>query len=133
MPKLIEIEREKQVLSPLKRNPRHLRGEARKKWNELLTILAPEVATSRQADAVTRYCIAWDAYMQAVTALETEPAILINAKTGAAQPSPWTKIRIEMDKTLFALGLKLGLVPNGKDIPATDKTPPASKFGGLLK
>ena len=133
MPKVIGIGREKQALSSLKRNPRHLRGEARKKWNELLTVLAPEVATIRQSDAVTRYCIAWAAYLEAVNALATEPAVVVNEKTGAQQPSAWTKIRIEMDKTMFSLGLKLGLIPNGRDIPATDTTPTVSKFGGLLK
>ncbi|WP_029458171.1 P27 family phage terminase small subunit [Solidesulfovibrio alcoholivorans] len=133
MPKVIEVPRGKQACAPLKRNPRHLKGEAKRKWNDILAVLAPEVATERQFDVVTRYCIAWAAYMEAVTALETEPAILVNMKTGAAQPSPWTKIRIEMDKTLFSLGLKLGLIPNGRDIPATDTTPPASKFGGLVR
>ena len=133
MPRVIDIDRNKADCKPLKRNPRHLQGEAKAKWNELLRVLAPEVSTERQFDVVTRYCIAWASYMEAVTALSTEPAIILNTKTGAAQPSPWTKIRIEMDKTLFSLGLKLGLIPNGRDIPATDKTPPVTKFGGLTR
>jgi len=133
MSKVINVPREKASCAPLKRNPRHLNGVAKQKWKSVLSVLAPEVATERQFDVVTRYCIAWAAYMEAVTALESEPAVILNTKTGAMQPSPWTKIRIECDKTLFSLGLKLGLIPNGKDIPATDKTPPVSKFGGLTR
>ena len=133
MPKTIDINRPKAACKPLKRNPKHLLGIARKKWNELLDILPPEVATERQADVITRYCLAWGDYISAIQALETEPLVIVNPKTGAQQPSAWTKIRIEMDKTLFSLGLKLGLIPNGKDIPATDKTPPVTKFGGLTR
>jgi hypothetical protein len=65
--------------------------------------------------------------------MEQEPAIVINGKTGAQQPNAWTKLRIECHKTLFSLGLKLGLVPNGKDIPGAQKAPTKSKFEGLLE
>jgi len=133
MPKRIDIPRGKQPCRPLSKGPRHLKGEARKKWNELLDVLAPEVCTIRQFDVITQYCEAWATYRQAVEALEHEPMVVLNAKTGAQQPSAWAKIRIETTKTLFSLGLKLGLIPNGRDIPATDTTPPASKFGELIR
>lgn len=133
MPKTIDIPRAKAACAPLRKNPRHLKGEARRKWNELLLVLAPEVATSRQADAITQYVEAWVTYRQAMEALESEPMVVINPKTGAQQPSGWAKVRVECSKTMFSLGLKLGLIPNGKDIPSTDTTPQASKFGGLVR
>ena len=68
MPKVVNIHHEKQACAPLKRNPRHLKGEAKKKWNELLRILAPEVATARQFDAITQYCEAWACYRRCVEA-----------------------------------------------------------------
>jgi len=133
MPKVLNINREKTACAPLKKNPRHLKGEARRKWNELMLVLSPEVCTLRQFDAVTQYCEAWATYRQAMEALENEPMVVINPKTGAQQPSGWAKVRIETTKTLFSLGLKLGLVPTGKDVPGSEKAPAASKFGGLLK
>lgn len=132
MPKVVNIDRDKRACAPLKRNPRHLKGEARRKWNELLLVLAPEVATARQFDVITQYCEAWATYRQAMEELQHSPMVVLNAKTGAEQPSAWAKLRIETTKTLFSLGLKLGLVPNGKDVPGQEKAPAASKFGGLL-
>ncbi len=113
--------------------PASSEGEAKTKWNACLKVLAPEVATERQFDALTAYCEAWATYRQAVEALETEPMVVVNPKTGAQQPSAWAKIRVETTKTLFSLGLKLGLIPNGKDVPATDKTPARAKFEGLVR
>lgn len=133
MPKVIGIGRDRAACAPLKKNPRHLKGEARRKWNASLAVLSPEVATERQFDALTQYCEAWATYRRAIEALETTPMVVVNPKTGAETPSAWAKIRVESNKILFGLGLKLGLIPNGRDIPATDKTPTVSKFGGLLK
>ena len=133
MPKIVRIPKLEQPCKPLRKGPKHLQGEARRKWNELIDVLAPSVCTSRQFDAVTQYCETWAVYRQCVEALETEPLIVVNPKTGAQQPSAWTKLRIECHKTLFSLGLKLGLVPNGKDIPGTQKAPARSKFDGLLE
>ena len=132
MPKVVEYPRNNQVCKPLKTPPKHLKGAARAKWNELMRVLHPSVATDRQKDAILQYCETWALYRQCCDALETEPAVVINQKTGAQQPSAWTKLRIESHKTLFSLGLKLGLVPNGKDIPGLPKAPRKSKFEGLL-
>ena len=132
MPKVVQIPRNDQPCKPLKTAPKRLKGEARAKWQELMRVLHPSVCTERQKDAILQYCQAWSLYVECVTALETEPAVVINAKTGAQQPSAWTKLRIECHKTLFSLGLKLGLVPNGKDIPRQGEGKARSKFDGLV-
>lgn len=132
MPKVISLPKNEQACKPLRKGPKHLKGVARSKWNELMDVLHPAVCTMRQFDAVTQYCEAWATYRQAVEALETEPMVVVNPKTGAQQPSAWTKLRIETTKTLFSLGLKLGLVPNGKDIPGQQDAPARSKFEGLV-
>ncbi|TVM16689.1 phage terminase small subunit P27 family [Oceanidesulfovibrio indonesiensis] len=133
MPKVVDMPKNPQACKPLKKGPRHLKGEARRKWNQLMDVLHPSVCTERQFDAVTQYCESWATYRQAVEALAHEPAVVINEKTGAQQPSAWMKIKLECHKTLFSLGMKLGLVPNGKDIPKTGDTPRAAKFDGLVR
>ena len=132
MPKTIPLPRNEQPCKPLGRAPKHLKGEARAKWNDILKVLHPSVCTERQRDAILQYCETWALYRECCEALETEPAVVINAKTGAQQPSAWTKLRIEAHKTLFSLGLKLGLVPNGKDIPKQGDGKARSKFDGLV-
>lgn len=131
MPKVVKIPKCEQPCKSLRKGPRHLQGEAKRKWNDLMDVLHPSVCTMRQFDAVTQYCEAWAVYRQAVKALETEPMVVVNEKTGAQQFSAWQKVRIETQKTLFALGLKLGIVPNGKDIPNQQEAP-RSKFEGLV-
>lgn len=132
MPKAVNIPKAEQPCKPLRKGAKHLQGEARKKWNELMDVLHPSVCTQRQFDVITQYCEAWATYRQATAALETEPMVVVNPKTGAQQPSAWQKIRIETHKTLFSLGLKLGLIPNGKDIPGQQKPPARAKFEGLV-
>jgi len=132
MPKIVDIPRNQQVCKALKAPPKHFKGEAKVKWNELMKVLNPSICTERQKDAILQYCETWAMYRQCCEALETEPAVVVNEKTGAQQPSAWTKLRIECHKTLFSLGLKLGLVPNGKDIPRQGEGKPRSKFDGLL-
>lgn len=133
MPKQIETPRNTQPCRPLKTAPKHLKGEARAKWNELMRVLDPSVCTERQKDAIIRYCDEWAAYRRAVDALEHEPAVVLNVRTGAQVPSAWAKIRFDSSRVLFSLGLKLGLIPNGRDIPGQDKAPARAKFSGLVK
>lgn len=133
MPKVINIPRNEQPCKPLGRAPSYLDPVARAKWRELMKVLHPSVCTERQRDAIVTYCEAWSLYRRCCEALATEPAVVVNPKTGAQQPSAWTKLRIECTKTLFSLGLKLGLIPNGKDIPRQNQGPGRSKFEGLVK
>lgn len=132
MPKVVDIPKAETPCKPLGRCPAHLKGEARTKWRELMKVLHPSVCTERQRDAIEQYCQTWALYRECCEALEFEPAVVVNSKTGAQQPSAWTKLRIEAHKTLFSLGLKLGLVPNGKDIPRQRDGKAWSKFDGLV-
>lgn len=132
MPKVVQIPRNDQPCKPLKGAPKHLKGEARAKWLELMRVLPSSVRTERQKDAIIAYCETWALYRRAVEALEVEPPVTINPKTGAQTPSAWAKLLLESRQSLYAMGLKLGLIPNGRDVPGREKAPARSKFDGLI-
>ena len=132
MPKTVNVPRNEQPCKSLKGAPKHLKGEARAKWLELMRVLHPSVCTERQKDAIIAYCETWALYRRAAEALETEPLVTVNAKTGAQTPSAWAKILLESRQSLYAMGLKLGLIPNGRDIPRQGEGKARSKFDGLV-
>jgi P27 family predicted phage terminase small subunit len=127
MKKINEID----LCGPLKRNPKHLKGLARQKWNELLDVLPPEVTTARQADSLTQYAEAWALYRQVVEQMKDAP-LVVESKTGALSQHPLSKQRVELHKILFSLGSRIGVVPEAKYLPKGKGAASVGKFAGLV-
>ena len=127
MPKKIE---QTQIDAPLTRNPKHLTGEAKAKWNELLDRLPAEVLTHRHHDALTSYAETWAYYRDVVKQMEGQP-LVIEGKTGALVQHPLNKLRIDAQKLLFSLGCKLGAMPNPTRA-GYKAASPVGKFQGLV-
>jgi P27 family predicted phage terminase small subunit len=95
---------------PLPRRPSVVVDAAARKWDELIGTAPPGFFAPTDADALGAYCVAWVFYMRAVQTLANEGLTIMGVgKRPVAHPM--VAVKREQEKTLEALGDRLGLNP----------------------
>jgi P27 family predicted phage terminase small subunit len=99
--------------------PKHLKGEARKKWTELVGILsASQVMTLADTETLARYCGLWELWLRyykscraggdQITLLNPDGSIKYQQTTAAMQTM------LKLNQQLLRLEQEFGMTPTGR-------------------
>lgn len=91
--------------------PKELKGAAKRRWNELVAILADTgLLTQADRDAMAAYCVIWARWRDAEDRLQNEPTVITSPEGGTYQ-NPTLHVSNKCFEQMCKLWSVLGLDP----------------------
>lgn len=113
--------------------PRNLTKNAKKIWQSILDQSPPGMIKALDMAEMTRFCVAYDLYMQAYETVQVEGMVMKNDK-GITIQNPWVAIMNKQAEIMASAGGNLGLSPSARSKLRMDvdkKKPKDNKFENL--
>lgn len=109
--------------------PKHLRPEARERWNRIVKSMPPGFYTAADEALLAAYCEAWADHKMATEEITATPLLV----TAEGRMNPVLVIRNRAAQTMATLAGRLGLSPSDRTGLKSDTAATGSKWDGLTK